>query len=438
MAIGKPGSYATVEPALVDFGAMAERNIDKIKADEAAKAKAKADAEAAERKAIADRGKDLKLPNPLEVTTLSGADMKYGDLAQGLFNDMTYAKMLYEKTGSAEAKQNFETLNYAYGQLANNVTSLKGAVPKFTDPTFLKGKNLGIAQERAEYLQKLNEEGKMRVDGRNILVKKPDGGEFRLESFVPSMMNIPEEYDYQKYIKSVKDTTNASVSSGGSYYMNYTRENILDPASESQREYILNAVNIESRKDAALIDYAISNGLKDEYGLTKTSGFTDEERQEWANQTYKDIINSFPSKDNKKYSAPPSGGKDDEEVIIGNVVGIGENVEKVVKEVATKLKGVPIYTTKDKKGVPVAGVLVSHIYSTGGKDPKFYFQTTDPTTTSYGGSGGKTPGYQWVTPQTPNYSAYVNDAIKVLNAKDAPGLSKKLRGESQEINTSGY
>jgi hypothetical protein len=435
MAIGKVGSFATVEPALVDFGAMAERNIDKVKADEAAKAAAKA----AEKKAIADRGKDLKLPNPLEVTTLSGADLRYGDMAQGLFNDMTYAKMLYEQTGSAEAKQSFETLNYAYGQLANNVTSLKEAVPKFTDPTFLKGKNLGIAQERAEYLQKLNEEGKMRVDGRNILVKRPDGSEFRLESFVPSMMNIPDEYDYQKYVQSIKKNTDTSVTSGGSYSMNYTRENILDPASKPQRDYIESAVKSESLNDSALIDYARNKGLKDEYGLTKTSGFTDKERQEWADQTYQDIINSFPSKEDKKFGAPKSdGGGDKEDIITGNVVPLGQNVEGDVKAIASKLKGRAVYSTKNKSGIPLAGVVVSHIYSTGGSDPQIYFQTTDPTTTSFGGSGGKTPGYQWVTPQSSNYDAYVNDAIKILGVANKSELGKKLRGESQQINTSQY
>ena len=302
MAIGKVGSYATVDPALVDFGSMAERNIDKIKAEEEAKAAAKA-------KGVADRSKDLALPKPLDITTLNSADLKYGEMAQALFNDMTYSKMLYEQTGSPEAKENFQTLNYAYGQLTSNVASLKENIPKFNDPAFLKGKNLSIAQERAEYFQKLDEEGRMRVDGRNILVKKPDGGEFRLESFIPTMMNIPDDFDYQGFVKNVRDNTGPSTTSGGSYMLNWTKESILDPASSRQRDFIKNAVATQAyENESALVDYARKKGLKDEYGLTKTSGFTDEEKKEWIEQTYQDIINSFPSKEDKKYGTPDRSG----------------------------------------------------------------------------------------------------------------------------------
>jgi hypothetical protein len=302
MAIGKVGSFATVEPALVDFGSMAERNIDKIKAEEEAKKVAKA-------KGVSDRTKDLALPKPLDITTLNSADLKYGEMAQGLFNDMTYSKMLYEQTGSPEAKENFETLNYAYGQLTSNVASLKENVTKFNDPAFLKGKNLSIAQERAEYFQKLDEEGRMRVDGKNILVKKPDGGEFRLESFIPSMMNIPDDFDYQGFVKNVRDNTGPSTTSGGSYMLNWTKESILDPASSRQRDFIKNAVATQAyENESALVDYARKKGLKDEYGLTKTSGFTDEEKKEWIDQTYQDIINSFPSKEDKKYGTPDRSG----------------------------------------------------------------------------------------------------------------------------------
>jgi hypothetical protein len=304
MAIGKVGSFATVEPALVDFGSMVERNIDKIKAEEQAKAQAKA----AEKKLNIERAKDLKLPPPFEVTTLNNPDMKFRDMGQGLFNDMTKAKLEFEETGSGESKQEFERLNYTYGILANSVKSVADNIPKFSDPVYLKGKNLFIANERLGLLKELDEEGRMRVDERDILVKKPDGNEFSLASFVPVMMNIPEEYNYPNFIKSIKDNTNTSVTSGGSYSVNFTRENILDPASESQRKYILNAVKAESLNDSALIDYSIKKGLKDEYGLTKTSGFTEEEKEEWANQTYQDIINSFPSKEDKKFGAPDRSG----------------------------------------------------------------------------------------------------------------------------------
>jgi len=333
MAIGRVGSFATVEPALVDFGSMAERNIDKIKAEEEAKKVAQA-------KGVADRSKELSLPKPLDITTLNSADLKYGEMAQGLFNDMTYSKMLYEKTGSPEAKQNFETLNYAYGQLTSNVASLKENIPKFNDPAFLKGKNLSIAQERAEYFQKLDKEGRMRVNGRDILVKKPDGGEFRLESFIPTMMNIPDEFDYQGFVKKVRDNTGPSTTSGGNYMLNWTKESILDPSSSRQRDYIKSSVATEAyRNEASLVDYARKNGLKDEYGLTKTSGFTDKEKEDFINQTYNDIINSFPSKTDNKYSAP----KDSD----GGGSGSGKKVSKPTKFNANK---VPAYKEKGAIG----------------------------------------------------------------------------------------
>ena len=41
--------------------------------------------------------------------------------------------------------------------------------------------------------------------------------------------------------------------------------------------------------------------------LMRKKYFTDEEKKEWIDQTYLDIINSFPSKEDKKYGAPKDG-----------------------------------------------------------------------------------------------------------------------------------
>jgi hypothetical protein len=441
MAIGKVGSFATVEPALVDFGAMAERNIDKIKAEEEAK-------KAAQAKGVADRSKELALPKPLDITTLNSADLKYGEMAQGLFNDMTYSKMLYEQTGSPEAKENFETLNYAYGQLTSNVASLKENIPKFNDPAFLKGKNLSIAQERAEYFQKLDEEGRMRVDGKNILVKKPDGGEFRLESFIPSMMNIPDDFDYQGFVKNVRDNTGPSTTSGGSYMLNWTKESILDPASSRQRDFIKNAVATQAyENESALVDYARKKGLKDEYGLTKTSGFTDEEKKEWIDQTYNDIINSFPSKEDKKYNDPNKGSGDDKEKFTyGIPVTLGSKVEDNAVSALTKkpggLKGRAVFYGSNE-GVEMGGKKATHIYATTGNNPSFAFQILDPTRAGYGGTSGNIPGYFWIKPDDEGYSAFVTSAKSYFKVDDEKILAKILRGEKIEkeekgIDTSKY
>ena len=429
MAIGKVGSFATVEPALVDFGSMAERNIDKIKAEEQAKAAAKA-------KGVSDRTKDLALPKPLDITTLNSADLKYGEMAQALFNDMTYSKMLYEQTGSPEAKENFETLNYAYGQLTSNVASLKENIPKFNDPAFLKGKNLSIAQERAEYFQKLDEEGKMRVDGKNILVKKPDGGEFRLESFIPIMMNIPDDFDYQGFVKNVRDNTGPSTTSGGSYMLNWTKESILDPASSRQRDFIKNAVATQAyENESALVDYARKKGLKDEYGLTKTSGFADEEKKEWIDQTYKDIINSFPSKEDKKYGTPDRSGDGSgkEKFTYGVPVTLGSKDLKdsaVIKLASSPggLKGRAVFYGSNE-GVEMGGKKATHIYATTGDNPSFAFQILDPTSASFGGTSGKIPGWFWVKPEDADYSAFVTSAKSYFKVDDERVLGKILRGE---------
>jgi hypothetical protein len=357
-------------------------------------------------------------------------------MAQALFNDMTYSKMLYEQTGSPEAKENFETLNYAYGQLTSNVASLKENIPKFNDPAFLKGKNLSIAQERAEYFQKLDEEGKMRVDGKNILVKKPDGGEFRLESFIPIMMNIPDDFDYQGFVKNVRDNTGPSTTSGGSYMLNWTKESILDPASSRQRDFIKNAVATQAyENESALVDYARKKGLKDEYGLTKTSGFADEEKKEWIDQTYKDIINSFPSKEDKKYGTPDRSGDGSgkEKFTYGVPVTLGSKDLKdsaVIKLASSPggLKGRAVFYGSNE-GVEMGGKKATHIYATTGDNPSFAFQILDPTSASFGGTSGKIPGWFWVKPEDADYSAFVTSAKSYFKVDDERVLGKILRGE---------
>ena len=432
MAIGKVGSFATVEPALVDFGSMAERNIDKIKAEEQAKAAAKA-------KAGAEREKDYKPLDPLTLTTLDGVDKLFGEMGQALYNDVNYNFVDYVNTGNFESKMKSEDARYAYKALERATTSSKDGVVKLTDANYIKGKNLDAVKEHLEYMQTLDKEGKLKREGRNVVVNRGDDNYINVESVIPRLLILPDEFNYQGFIKDVKSNTAASTTTTGNYNFNVTREDIMSPQSANQRAFIRNSVIEKSFNDSALYEYARKKGLKDEFGLTKTSGFTDDEKKEWVEQTTQDIINSFPSKEDKKFGAPKSdGGGDKEDIITGNVVPLGQKVEGDVKDVASKLKGRPVYSTKNKSGIPIAGVVVSHIYSTGGSDPGIYFQTTDPTTTSFGGSGGKTPGYQWVTPQSSNYDAYVNDAIKILGVANKSELGKKLRGESQQINTSQY
>jgi hypothetical protein len=303
MAIGKPGSVATVEPALVDFGAMAERNIDKIKAEEEAKKQAKA----AEAKAKGERAKEYKKLDPISVTTLDGVDKNFRNHVQGLYNDVNYNFANYVNTGNVESQIAYEKALAEYNQFKESTGSIKDSVLKITDPAFLKDKNPNAAEEIMTKLQALDKNGALKRDENGYtLVRRDDGEYFQLESFVPTLANyIPKDFNYQSFVKSVKENTDPSITSGGNYLYNYTKEDILSPASSKQRDYIKASVAREAfDNEGALYDYAKKKGLKNEFGLTKTYGFTDDEKKEWIDQTYNDIINSFPSKTDNKYSAP--------------------------------------------------------------------------------------------------------------------------------------
>jgi hypothetical protein len=444
MAIGRVGSFATVEPALVDFGSMAERNIDKIKAEEEAKKQAKAKKEQEDLKEVKD-------VDAFKLSGFSGWDDSLGTYVHRLHQLSIDNKELYRQTGDRKYLDNYDRIKNEVNTINNESNAIADKLKQIAD-LYSAGKiNKTVYNEKIKEFQSLNE-GKAKYayrDGRTVIGFPDEEGNIANEStafgFVTNLSNdIPEPFDINANINTIVEKVKASeIEKGGALYSKTTTD-INSPESEPQRRRLEAAANLFSNQNSSMTEWYLlkRNEEKSKGNIIplKTNNWTEAERKEAKEFFYNQLIDSYQKKVSIQAKEPSgaSGGGDKEDIITGNVVTLGQNVEGDVKAVASKLKGRAVYSTKNKSGIPLAGVVVSHIYSTGGSDPQIYFQTTDPTTTSFGGSGGKTPGYQWVTPQSSNYDAYVNDAKKILGVANESELSKKLRGESQSINTSQY
>lgn len=433
MAIGKVGSFATVEPALVDFGSMAERNIDKIKADEAAKAAAKAKAEQAKRDAV----KDYKIPDKLGFTGIAEFDRSAQGTFKNLYTQATEAKLIGDERTLLEATGAMNTLISRYDELKELMPNIAKRIESdktldddagnnhLRDLTMLRDNNYVINTEdpRNIKIALMGEDGKLQQ-------------EQLLDDFLGTFKVIPSKIDLIDETKKVITTIKPSEIESGNYYVNKKITDINSKESQPQVRAIEKNVDTWVANDNFMYSWYKTKRAQDKSLPNKTTNWTEDQRREAKEFYINSLIDSYNKEVEMGFGSTGGSGGTKEKFTYGNPVTLGSTSLKdnKVKELASEpggLKGRAVFFGSGE-GVDMGGKKATHIYATKGDTPSFAFQVQDPTSAGYGGTRGAIPGLFWIKPDDADYDAYVAAAKSHFKVDDERVLGKILRGEKIE------
>ena len=433
MAIGKPGSVATVEPALVDFGSMAERNIDKIKAEEEAKKVAKAKEAQAKRDAV----KDIGIPDKLSFTNISEVDKSLQGTFKKKWEVATEAKMsgdertLYEAVGTMNTLISYaDQIKDTPGKIAERVEKDKTLDEDIVD-IYLRdfnslrenGYQVNTDDPRNMTISLINENGE-------LMNEQP------LTEFIETRKVLPRKINLIDETKKVLSTIKPSVSESGSYTLNTKITDINSKESKPQVESIKSNVDLWISNNDFMWSWYKKEMAKDPKLPLKTTKWTQEEKDKAREFYTKTVIDSYNDEVEKGFGSPGGGsGGDKEKFTYGIPVTLGSKVEDNAVSALTKkpggLKGRAVFYGSNE-GVEMGGKKATHIYATTGDNPSFAFQILDPTRAGYGGTSGSIPGYFWIKPDDEGYSAFVTSAKSYFKVDDEKILAKILRGDKIE------
>jgi hypothetical protein len=308
MAIGKPGSVATVEPALVDFGSMAERNIDKIKAKEEAKAKAKKE--------------DLKEAGDVDAFKLSGFsgwDDSLGTYVSRLHQLSIDNKELYRQTSDRKYLDNYDRIKNEVNTINNESKAIGDKLKQIAD-LYSAGKiNKTVYEEKIKEFQSLNE-GKAKYayrDGRTVIGFPDEEGNIVNEStafgFVTNLANdMPEPFNINENINTIVEKVKASeIEAGGALYSK-TITDIRSPESAPQMRRLEAAAKLFSDQNSSMTEWYLlkrdSERAKGNKMPLKTSNWTEDEKKEAKKFFLDQMIDSYQKKVSIQAQQPREGG----------------------------------------------------------------------------------------------------------------------------------
>jgi hypothetical protein len=444
MAIGKVGSFATVEPALVDFGSMVERNIDKIKAEEQAKAQAKAKAEQAKRESV----KDIKEPVVPVKTGIAYVDEGVSAAVSPQYEIYTEALLNGDEKTARKAARSINMvsstatlLNEKMDAFQKKIESDKNINPEAYDEIMKQLTNV----EKEKYKVIFNEDG----DGL-ISVMNQDGTypePTNITDYVNNLMNAPRNFNELDNTNKVIETILASKTESGNYLFNKKITDINSEESKPQVEAIRNQARTQSTNNDAMFNWYKKERANDGSLPFKTSGWTKDEREKAEDYYFNNYLNSYNKEIEAGFGRPGGSG--------GRSGGGNSGLSPVVpffyktslqaqpamnklKEQYPDLKGRQ-YKLTNTKLPEFGGKDLVLAYATAGDDPQFVFQLQDPNRFGFsqGGAtgGGSEFNYSFVKPGDDGYGAAVSNALVEFNVSSAKELQELLRGE---INTSGY
>jgi hypothetical protein len=442
MAIGKVGSFATVEPALVDFGSMVERNIDKIKAEEQAKAAAKAKKEQADREAAAR----IKRPENIKKTGIGALDQEFSGQVSGYWSEFSESVRVGDVQGA-------ESSAFKIGEVGALANSILGGMDSFKKRMESdKDINPDAYNQAMSILTSLNKKkAKMSWDENlngSISVMNEDGTypePALMSDFANTIFNVPKNYNELDDIEKVTNTILASTTKSGNYLFNKKITDINSEESKPQVDVLRNQAKSRAGSDASMFVWYNNHKNTDKKLSYKVSGWTENERKEAEEHFFSTFLNAYNKEIEAGSGRPASsgGGSGDKD---------GPNVSDVLPLSRVTISGSDnnliagkdvkgrIYSTNNAQaGFDAGGKKVKSLYA--GNDGSFYFSVADPTLAGYGGVSGGTIGIDWIHPDSTNYGEYVNQAVaafKKLGVTDEKSLASFLRGENQQINTSGY
>jgi hypothetical protein len=312
MAIGKVGSFATVEPALVDFGSMAERNIDKIKAEEEAKAAAKAKAKKEDLKEAGD-------VDAFKLSGFSGWDDSLGTYVSRLHQLSIDNKELYRQTGDRKYLDNYDRIKNEVNTINNESKAIGDKLKQIAD-LYSAGKiNKTVYEEKIKEFQSLNE-GKAKYayrDGRTVIGFPDEEGNIVNEStafgFVTNLANdMPEPFNINENINTIVEKVKASeIEAGGALYSK-TITDIRSPESAPQMRRLEAAAKLFSDQNSSMTEWYLlkrdSERAKGNKMPLKTSNWTEDEKKEAKKFFLDQMIDSYQKKVSIQAQQPREGG----------------------------------------------------------------------------------------------------------------------------------
>jgi hypothetical protein len=371
MAIGRVGSFATVEPALVDFGSMAERNIDKIKAEEEAKKAAKAAQKKAENEAL----KDTKNPDAFKLSGFTGYDDSIGTYVSRKWNEAIDNKELYRQTGDRKYLDNVDRITNEINTINNESQAIGNTLTKFAELSKAEKINKDIADEKLLELQAI-QDGKVKYsfeDGKTMITFTDEEGNITnkvpASGYVTNMLSdIPEPFNLESTMNETVSKVKASTSEVGNALFQRKTTDINSPESAPQRKSLQNTAEYWSNNNGAMASWYQSKRAQEKANGNvlplKTSNWTEDERKEAQDYFYNQLKNKYAKEVTIDAQQPNKSGDGS---------GSGKKVSKPTKFNANK---VPAYKEKgaigsglswagDPKNAPTLGSFM--IYRTVGK-----------------------------------------------------------------------
>jgi hypothetical protein len=297
MAIGRVGSFATVEPVLVDFGSMAERNIDKIKAEEQAKA-------AAEAKAKKEDLKEVKDVDAFKLSGVTGYDKTLSGTVNGMYQKFLDAKEMYNNTGDRSYLFEADKIRNEVSAINNESQAIASTLSKFAELSKSGKINSEIADEKLLELQAIKD-GKAEYsfeNGKTMITFKDDEGNITnkvpASGYVTNMLaDIPDSFNVENNMNETVSKVKASTNEVGSALFQRKTTDIKSPESEPQRKSLQNTAEFWSNNNGAMASWYQSKRAQERANGNilplKTTNWTEDERKEAQDYFYNQLINKY-------------------------------------------------------------------------------------------------------------------------------------------------
>jgi hypothetical protein len=360
MAIGRVGSFATVEPALVDFGSMAERNIDKIKAEEEAKKQAKA----AEAKAKGEALKDVKDIEAFKLSGVTGYDKTLSGTVNNMYQKFLDAKESYLNTGDRSYLLIADKIRNEVDSINNESLAIGNTLTKFAELSKAEKINKDIADEKLAELQAIKD-GRAEYsfeDGKTMITFKDEDGNITnkvpASGYVTNMLSdIPEPFNIESTMNETVSKVKASTKETGNALFQRKTTDIDMPESAPQRKSLQNTAEYWSNNNGAMASWYQSKRAQEKANGNvlplKTSGWSDGERKEAQDYFYNQLKNKYAKEvtidaQQPNKSSDGSGSGDKKDIIT-------PSSEVGVKRIKTTFKGKEIKSVNNGYAVGLGG-----------------------------------------------------------------------------------
>jgi hypothetical protein len=423
---------------------MVERNIDKIKAEEQAKAAAKA----AKEKADKDRLKDNKVPEKMPFTGISEADRSLQGTFKRHWKTATEAKMNGDEKSLYESVGIMNTL-ISYADQIKGTTD--GIVERITKDPNLDEDIVNLYQRDFNTLRENGFEINSDDPTNTTISLKNKEGELMYEQpfteFIESRKVIPRKVDLIDKTKKVLSTIKPSVTKEGSYAINKEIKDINSEESKSQVEAIKANVDTWVSNDDFMWSFYKKEMAKDSKLPLKTTAWTQKEIDN-AREFYTEyLIDAYNKEVKAGYGRPGSsgGGKNGGELsqVVPFTYLTNEQQQPTMDQFKAQypnLLGRKLTLTSGGKMPEVGGKNLSLAFATEGDTPNFVFELQSPVSYGFTGDGGRgggsEPSKTTVAPGHPLYGNAVSEAIAYYGVSNQKDLQTLLRGDT--INTSQY